>query len=65
MKQRNPNSGCPRIAQQIALAFHIPIDKDVVRRIPARRWQIAKFATDTRISSMTDRRNFTLPLFSS
>jgi putative transposase len=47
MKQRNPNSGCPRIAQQIALAFHIPIDKDVVRRIPARRWQIAKFATDT------------------
>jgi hypothetical protein len=65
MKQRNPNWGCPRIAQQIALAFHIPIDKDVVRRIPARRWQIAKFATDTRISSMTDRRNFTLPLFSS
>src|SRR5437764_3369619 len=23
MKQRNPNWGCPRIAQQIALAFHI------------------------------------------
>jgi transposase len=35
MKQRNPNWGCPRIAQQIALAFHIPIDKDVVRRILA------------------------------
>jgi putative transposase len=33
MKERNPNWGCPRIAQQIALAFHIPIDKDVVRRI--------------------------------
>src|SRR5260370_12107187 len=33
IKQRNPNWGCPRIAQQIALAFHIPIDKDVVRRI--------------------------------
>ena len=33
MKQRNPNWGCPRIAQQIALAFHIQIDKDVVRRI--------------------------------
>jgi hypothetical protein len=32
MKQRNPNCGCPRIAQQIALAFHIQIDKDVVRR---------------------------------
>jgi transposase InsO family protein len=35
MKHRNPNWGCPRIAQQIALAFHIPIDKDVVRRILA------------------------------
>ena len=33
MKQRNPYWGCPRIAQQIALAFHIQIDKDVVRRI--------------------------------
>jgi hypothetical protein len=32
MKQRNPNWGCPRIAQQIALAFNIPIDKDVVRK---------------------------------
>jgi transposase InsO family protein len=35
MKQRNPRWGCPRIAQQIALAFHIEIDKDVVRRILA------------------------------
>ncbi len=35
MKQRNPNWGCPRIAQQIALAFDVPIDKDVVRRILA------------------------------
>jgi len=35
MKQRNPNWGCPRIAQQIALAFQIQIDKDVVRRILA------------------------------
>jgi hypothetical protein len=33
MKQRNPTWGCPRIAQQIALAFDIPINKDVVRRI--------------------------------
>jgi transposase InsO family protein len=33
MKQRNPKWGCPRIAQQIALAFGIEIDKDVVRRI--------------------------------
>ena len=33
MKQRNPNWGCPRIAQQITLAFGAEIDKDVVRRI--------------------------------
>ena len=33
MKDRNPSWGCPRIAQQIALAFDIQIDKDVVRRI--------------------------------
>jgi hypothetical protein len=31
MKRRNPTWGCPRIAQQIALAFQIEIDKDVVR----------------------------------
>src|SRR5712692_7589042 len=39
MKQRNPTWGCPRIAQQIALAFAIPINKDVVRRILAVRYQ--------------------------
>ena len=33
MKQRNPHWGCPRIAQQITLAFGVEIDKDVVRRI--------------------------------
>ena len=33
MKRRNPKWGCPRIAQQIALAFGVEIDKDVVRRI--------------------------------
>jgi len=38
MKQRNPNWGCPRIAQQIAVVFHIPIDKDVVRRILAHHY---------------------------
>src|ERR1019366_8929427 len=38
MKQRNPTWGCPRIAQQIAWAFYIPIDKDVVRRILARHY---------------------------
>ena len=35
MKQRNPSWGCPRIAQQFTLAFGIPIDRDVVRRILA------------------------------
>jgi transposase InsO family protein len=39
MKQRNPTWGCPRIAQQIALAFGIPMNKDVVRRILAMRYQ--------------------------
>jgi transposase InsO family protein len=38
MKQRNPSWGCPRIAQQIALAFGIAIDRDVVRRILAARY---------------------------
>jgi len=33
MKRRNPNWGCPRIADQIALAFGVEIDKDVLRRI--------------------------------
>jgi transposase InsO family protein len=35
MKQQNPSWGCPRIAHQITLAFGIPIDRDVVRRIRA------------------------------
>jgi transposase InsO family protein len=38
MKQRNPRWGCPRIAEQIALAFNLPIDKDVVRRILAHHY---------------------------
>jgi putative transposase len=33
MKRCNPTWGCKRIAQQIALAFGVEIDKDVVRRI--------------------------------
>src|SRR5579863_4212886 len=33
MKRHNPSWGCPRIAQQIALAFGVDIDKDVVRRV--------------------------------
>ena len=41
MKQRNPNWGAPRVAQQLAcaLAFHVPIDKNVVRRILARHYR--------------------------
>jgi putative transposase len=35
MKRRNRTWGCKRIAQQIALAFGVNIDKDVVRRILA------------------------------
>jgi hypothetical protein len=35
MKRRNGRWGCKRIAQQIALAFGVDIDKDVVRRILA------------------------------
>src|SRR5438876_3500040 len=48
MKQRNSNWGCPRIAQQIALAFRIQIDKDVVRRILAQRYRDRK---STRLNS--------------
>src|SRR5215831_10867638 len=38
-KRHNPTWGCPRIAQQIALAFDIQIDKDIVRRILARHYR--------------------------
>src|SRR5713101_4264862 len=41
MKRRNPTWGCPRIAQQVALAFAISITKDVVRRILAVGYQPA------------------------
>ncbi len=33
MKRRNPRFGCPRIAQQINLAFGLDMNKDVVRRV--------------------------------
>src|SRR5215831_11123402 len=39
MKRRNRTWGCKRIAQQIALAFGVDIDKDVVRRILALRFR--------------------------
>lgn len=35
MKQRNTRYGCPRIAQQINLAFDLDLNKDTVRRILA------------------------------
>jgi putative transposase len=35
MKRRNPRYGCPRIAQQINLAFGLDLDKDTVRRVLA------------------------------
>src|SRR5262249_31862251 len=39
MKQRNPTWGCPRIAEQINLAFGTCINKDVVRRILASHYR--------------------------
>jgi hypothetical protein len=39
MKRRNPRFGYMRIAQQIAHAFGVEIDKDVVRRVLARHYQ--------------------------
>jgi hypothetical protein len=36
-QQRNPSWGCPE-SQQIALAFGVPVDKDLVRRVLARQY---------------------------
>ena len=41
LKQRNAHFGCPRIAQQINKAFGVNIDKDVVRRVLAKRYRPA------------------------
>lgn len=38
-KRRNPRWGCPRIAQQLTLAFDIQLDKDVIRRVLANHYQ--------------------------
>src|SRR4029077_9135594 len=46
MKQRNPTWGCPRIAQQITLAFGIPMNKDVVRRILTARYRPKEDSTE-------------------
>ena len=39
MKLRNPRFGCPRIAQQINLAFGLNLNKDDVRRILAQNYR--------------------------
>ena len=39
LKRRNPRFGCPRIAQQINMAFGTHIDKDVVRRVLANHYR--------------------------
>jgi transposase InsO family protein len=41
IKRRNPRFGCPRIAQEIAHAFGIDIDKDIVRRVLAKHYRPA------------------------
>jgi putative transposase len=46
MKRRNPRFGCVRIAQQIAHAFGVDIDKDVVRRVLAKHYQPGDSGTD-------------------
>ncbi len=39
MKRRNSRYGCPRIAQQINLAFGLELDKDIVRRVLASHYK--------------------------
>jgi putative transposase len=39
MKKRNPRFGCPRIAQQINLAFGLELEKDTVRRVLATHYR--------------------------
>jgi len=39
MKRRNPRFGCPRIAQQINMAFGLELDKDSVRRVLAMHYK--------------------------
>ena len=42
MKRRNPGWGCPRIAEQITLAFGVEIDKDVVRCILSVHYRVVR-----------------------
>ena len=38
-KRRNPEWGCPRIAQQLSVAFDIQLEKDVVRRVLVKHYK--------------------------
>jgi putative transposase len=38
-REINPSVGCPRFAQEIAHAFGIDIDKDIVRRVLAKHYR--------------------------
>ena len=40
IKRRNPGFGCPRIAQEMAHAFGVAIDKDSVRRVLAKHYRL-------------------------
>jgi putative transposase len=42
MKRRNQRYGCPRIPQQINLAFGLELDKDTVRRVLAAHYKPAR-----------------------
>ena len=46
LKRRNPRFGCVRIAQQIAHAFGVELDKDVVRRVLAKHYRPGDSGTD-------------------
>jgi len=39
LKRRNPRFGYQRIADQLSLAFDIPVDKDTLRRVLAKRYR--------------------------
>ena len=42
LKRRNPRFGCPKIAQLLAKAFGVEINRDVVRRVLARHYRPAR-----------------------
>jgi hypothetical protein len=53
IKRRNPTCDCPRIAQQITLAFGVGIDKDVARRMLGKNsgWSYVALVSCTTINS--------------